>query len=664
MGLPMLHTRMYTACLAALLALSAAPISFAADTPAHPVVKIVAPIPTENFFKKPEFSQLTLSPNGKYLAALRPVDGRKKLVIIDVVNKTSAVVAGSPTYDVQGVSWINNDRLRYSVGEEEAGKGEQTGGGLFVIDRDGQNARTITPKARNIEHRPVSYFGPVPELDSTDIIVAGNERNAKQTDLYRLNTSTGKKTLMTYDAPDRAGDWVLDHTGVPRVATSNIEGKTTVYYRAAAGAPWQVLGVYTRDSADAIVPQAFDADNQTMYVFARAAGQDKQGVYKYNFETRRVDPAPVYLHPQVDIESNLIMGRKDGKLLGVRVDADKPSIHWFDAKYRALQASIDAALPDRVNNISGFSTSETGLMLVSSHSDKDPGSYYLYDDNKKNLDFLLSQRPWIDPERMAEYRPVRYKARDGLEIPAYLSLPPGVAQKNLPLVVYVHGGPFVHGESWGWHPDAQFLAARGYAVLQPEFRGTTGYGWQHFRKSWKQWGLSMQDDVTDGVNWLVAQGIVDKNRVCIAGASYGGYAVMMGLAKDPDLYRCGINWVGVTDIDLLYSSTWSDTSGGDWEKYGMPSLIGDPVKDVAQLRATSPLLQVKQINKPVMMAYGGKDRRVPLVHGEKMRDALRDNKVPVEWVVYPEEAHGWNKTVNNVDFWDRVDRFLSKNLAK
>jgi dipeptidyl aminopeptidase/acylaminoacyl peptidase len=664
MGLPMLHTRMYSACLAALLALSAAAPVLAAEGQATPVVTIAAPIPTENFFKKPEFSQLTLSPNGKYLAALRPVEGHKKLVIIDVVNKTSALVAGSPQYDVQGVAWINNDRLRYSVGEEEAGKGEQTGGGLFVIDRDGKNARTITPKARNMEHRPLSYFGPVPELDSTDIIVAGFERNAKQTDLYRLDTSTGRKTLLTFDAPEQANDWVLDHAGVPRVASATIKGKTTVYYRAAARAPWEVLASFGRDDAGAIDPQAFDADNKTMYVVARAPGQDKQGIYKYDFANKRIDPTPVFLHPQVDIEGGVITHRKEGKLLGVRFDADKPGIHWIDPKFRALQASIDEALPGRVNNISGFSTSETGLMLVSSYSDRDPGSYYLYDDNKKNLDFLLAQRPWIDPERMAEYRPVRYKARDGLEIPGFLTLPHGVPAQKLPLVVYVHGGPFVHGESWGWHPDAQFLASRGYAVLQPEFRGSTGYGWQHFRKSWKQWGLAMQDDVTDGVNWLVAQGIVDKNRVCIAGASYGGYAVMMGLAKDPDLYRCGINWVGVTDIDLLYSSTWSDTSGGDWEKYGMPNLIGDPVKDAAQLRATSPLLQVKKITKPVLMAYGGKDRRVPLVHGEKMRDALLDNKVPVEWVVYPEEAHGWNKTVNNVDFWDRIDRFLSKNLAK
>ncbi len=646
---------------AALLLASHAGASFAGDLP--PAKTAPSAIPTEDFFKKPEFSQLALSPNGKYLAALRPVDGHKKLVIIDMVNKSSAVVAGSPDYDVVATAWINNERLRYTVGEEEAGRGEQTGGGLFVVDRDGKNARTITPKARNMRVRPVVYFGAVPEPDSSDIIVAGFERNVKQTDLYRLDTSTGKKVLLTYDAPEQVSNWLLDAAGVPRVAVATIEGKTRVHYRPKADSPWVLLASHAEDSPNAMLPVAFDPDGKSMFVIWRAPGQDRTGLYRYDLGQQKPDPTPIYQHPQVDI-GEVIRARKDGRVLGVRYDADRPGIFWLDPKLRALQAQIDEALPNRVNMLSHYAPSETGLMLVTSYSDKDPGSYFLYDDKKKNLDFLLSQRPWIDPERMAEYRPVRYKARDGLAIPGFLSLPPGKPAKNLPLVVYVHGGPFVHGESWGWHPDAQFLAARGYAVLQPEFRGSTGYGWQHFRRSWKQWGLAMQDDVTDGVNWLVAQGIVDKSRVCIAGASYGGYAVMMGLAKDPELYRCGINWVGVTDIDLLYSATWSDTSGSDWQKYGMPQLIGDRVKDAEQLRATSPLLQAKRINKPVLMAYGGRDVRVPLVHGEKMRDALTANNVPVEWVVYGEEAHGWNKTTNNIDFWDRIDRFLAKNLAK
>lgn len=219
---------------------------------------------------------------------------------------------------------------------------------------------------------------------------------------------------------------------------------------------------------------------------------------------------------------------------------------------------------------------------------------------------------------------MRYKARDGMEIPALLTLPANGAQ-NAPLVVLVHGGPFVRGTHWGWNPDSQFLASRGYAVLEPEFRGSKGYGDKHYRAGWKQWGLAMQNDIADGARWAVAQGFADPKRICIAGASYGGYATLMGLVNDPDLYKCGVNWVGVTDINLLYDGHWSSTSdtSEDWKLYGMPDRVGDQVKDAAQLKATSP-----------------------------------------EWIEYQDEGHGWGLPKNRVDFWGRVEKFLDKHIGK
>ncbi len=655
----------------ALLTLGIAGSAYSADpVPNAGTVKVAAPIPLADFFRKPEFSSLSLSPNGKYLATLRPVDGLRKLVVIDLEKKTSTVVASSPEYDVMGMAWIGNNRLRYTVGQEEAGVGEQTGGGLFVVDKDGKNDRVITPKAKPKTGdaysggRPLRFFSGVPDDNSSDIIVMGWERNAKQADLYRYDTYTGKKTLLTFDAPPQAANWLLDRAGVPRVAASTIDYVTTVWYRDGAESPWRTLGKWKATERSGFSPVAFDYDNKTMYVTAYLEGKDKAALYKFDFEKNQVNPTPVFEDKDMDIQANdLIFSKKRGGLIGMNVEADKPRLTWFDKGMRDLQASIDAALPGKVNYIRNANTTQTGLMLVYSYSDKDPGSYYLYDDNKKDLQFLLQPQDWIDPEQMAEYRPIRYKARDGLEIPAYLTMPKGTTGKNLPLVVYVHGGPFVHGEQYGWHGDAQFLASRGYVVLQPEYRGSTGYGWNHFRKAWKQWGMAMQDDVTDGVNWLVSQGIVDKNRVCIAGASYGGYAVMMGLAKDPELYKCGINWVGVTDIQLMYKTTWSDFDGSDWQKYGMPEMIGDNVKDAEMLKSVSPLYNAKKINKPVLMAYGARDFRVPLVHGEEMRDALKANNVPVEWTVYKEEGHGWNKTVNKLDFWAKVEAFLEKNIG-
>ena len=262
---------------------------------------------------------------------------------------------------------------------------------------------------------------------------------------------------------------------------------------------------------------------------------------------------------------------------------------------------------------------------------------------------------------MAEQDLLRIKSRDGLEFPVYVTKPHG--KGPWPAVVLVHGGPYVRGTTWGWHPDSQFLASRGYLVVEPEYRGSTGYGDRLFRAGLKQWGLKMQDDITDATRWAVAQGLADPKRLVIAGASYGGYATMMGLVKEPDLYRAGINWVGVTDIDLMYSIDWSDFDGSVWQRYGMPRLVGDRGADKAQLEATSPLKRAAEITKPVLMAYGTKDFRVPLPHGTKMRDALKAaGKVEVEWVEYEEEGHGWLLEKNNVDFWGRVERFLAKHV--
>jgi dipeptidyl aminopeptidase/acylaminoacyl peptidase len=199
-------------------------------------------------------------------------------------------------------------------------------------------------------------------------------------------------------------------------------------------------------------------------------------------------------------------------------------------------------------------------------------------------------------------------------------------------------------------------------VVEPEFRGSQGYGFKHFKAGWKQWGLGMQDDVTDATKWAIAQGMADPKRIAIAGASYGGYATMMGLVKEPELYRAGINWVGVTDLDLLYDIGWSDM-GKEYEKYGLPALVGDQKKDRAQFDATSPIKRAKEITKPVLMAYGDKDYRVPLPHGKDMRDALsKAGKVEVEWVVYEDEGHQWMLVKNKVDFWTRVEKFLAKHL--
>jgi dipeptidyl aminopeptidase/acylaminoacyl peptidase len=364
-------------------------------------------------------------------------------------------------------------------------------------------------------------------------------------------------------------------------------------------------------------------------------------------------------HPQVDLAGGLVYDRTKERVVGVAYNADRPGVAWFDEDWARVAAMVDGALPNHFNVLS---RTDGPRALVFSYSDTDPGAYYLLDVDKRKLEILVETRRAIKPDTMPTRQPVRYPARDGLEIPGWLTLPKGTDAKNLPLIVLVHGGPWVHGAGWRWNSEAAFLGSLGYAVLEPEFRGSTGWGWKHYRASFKQWGRAMQDDLDDGMDWLVKQGTVDPKRACIMGASYGGYAVMMGLARDPDRWRCGIDVVGVTDINLMYDVAWSDIANSTFIKYTAKDMLGDQVADAAQLKATSPIAQAARVRSPVLMAYGANDRRVPLIHGEKMRDALRARDVPVEWVVYSGEGHGFLLEANRFDFYRRVELFLDKNL--
>ena len=412
---------------------------------------------------------------------------------------------------------------------------------------------------------------------------------------------------------------------------------------------------------DGIFPVALAAHDQLFVTTNR--GQDTTSIYKYDLKTRTLPAKPFLQSDRYDLDPAFVT--QGGKLLGIRYTIDAPVTHWMDPAMAALQAKIDAMLPSTINQISvPMDNGDAQVAVVESFSDRVPGVFYLYDAQRGKLVELGSAHPEVDPDRMSGMEPVHYAARDGLQIPAWLTLPQGAERKNLPLVVLVHGGPFVRGQAWGWNPEVQFLAARGYAVLQPEFRGSKGYGTRLFKAGFKQWGLGMQNDLADGVKWAVDQGLVDPKRVCIAGASYGGYAVLMGLINDPQVYRCGVEWAGPTDIDLMYTATWNDMSDA-YKTYGMPRLIGDRVADAAQLRATSPILNAGRIRSPLLMAYGGEDFRVPIEHGEKLRAALaKQSGVDVEWVVYDKEGHGWRTLSTNIDFWNRVAAFLDRNIGQ
>jgi dipeptidyl aminopeptidase/acylaminoacyl peptidase len=631
-----------------------------------------APIPVADFFRVPAISGLRLAPGDRHIAAIREVGGRLNATVVDVATKKALVVTNFRDADVTRLGWVTEGRLMFSLFDRTRGSGDQALAGLFVIERDGSGFRSLVERSGYTEgarQLPAgsSFHSRIFENGkwSTDILVLVPSMQAQarfSSNVYRVNTSTGQSSLMTLGGPGNAVEWVFDRNVVARVAVSQVEGNARLHYRADALQPWRMLLEVKRDEVTrSIRPLVFDSAG-TLYVSANA-GQDNAAIYRFDPAAGQVEAEPVLAVKGFDLDGGLLFSGDGARLLGVAYDADRARTYWIEPKLAALQREVDRTLPESVNGLQlGDGEPGDGLVLVSSYSDRDPGRYYLFEPVKKQIEQIAVQRPWIAPARMSPTRFFSYPARDGLPIPAQLTLPQTKGAGKSPLVVLHYGGPWVRPIEWRWDPVVQFLASRGYAVFMPAPRASRGFGARLFSAGWKQWGLAMQDDVTDGVRALIAEGLIDGDRVCIAGASYGGYLAMMGLVKEPRLYKCAVNWVGVTDPSFMFSVTWTDFNRVDSGRYDLPLLIGDPDKDREQFRRTSPVERAAEITQPVLMAYGGLDQRVPLVNGERMRSALAPHNKNVQWIVYPDEGHGWLRLEANVDFWTRVEAFLAASL--
>jgi dipeptidyl aminopeptidase/acylaminoacyl peptidase len=608
--------------------------------------------PVEAFFQNPAFTDAQFSPNGRHIAVgVSRKGGRTQLVVIETETLAAKAIAAPTDSDISQFHWVNDDRLLFTVRDRESAPGDlRFIPGLFAVQRDGSGFRRL-PGYR--------LAGATGEPGAEHVFVSEDSWSLGKwygTNLKRLDTSTGK--VIGYNRPGRTGSWVLDPANEPRVAVTYEETEAAVQYLDPADNKWQQLMKFPLFKGEGFYPMALLGDG-SLYGVARK-GTDKSGLYRYDLNKRMLDPEPVAASSDFDFTGHLV--RTKEKVLGVRYLTDAWATAWLDPGMKEIQAKVDKLLPGTVNRIDVPWRAEVPHVLVRSYSDVDPGRYFLYHPATGKLTELGFNMREIDPRTMARSDLVRYKARDGLSIPAWLTLPADAKGKKLPLIVLVHGGPWMRGGVWMWNAQAQFLASRGYAVLEPEFRGSTGFGFDHYSKGFRQWGLAMQNDLADGARWAIDKGIVDGSRICIAGASYGGYAALMGLVNDPDLFRCGFQWVGVTDIDLMYSVTWSDFSA-EYKEFGMPVLVGDKEKDAAQLKAASPIEQASRIKQPLLLAYGGADRRVPIVHGIKFRDAVQKTNPNVEWIEYTEEGHGWQLVKNRVDFWTRVEKFLERHIG-
>lgn len=625
--------------------------------------KTAADIPVADFFRLPRYSQMALSPDGKRLAALAPVNGRDNLIVISLSDWATLVVTNFDYVDVSDFLWLNDERLFFSTQNQllESGADDHYEG-YFAVDLNGFMVRNLAPDRRDLQVYGVAKDG------SGDLIAGWRSDHNVSENVFRINTRTGRRTTLTFHNPGNVTWWATDRTGAIRGAlrheprqSSELERGFSLWLRNDGDGPWQRSGEIS-DAANAVRPLAFESDNSL--IVATRAGRDRMALYRYNIAEGKLGEK-LFEHSWLDISRGLIVHPRTKALLGVRFSAEMPTTHWFDRTYRELQSEIDRALSKTVNTITPGDDADA-MLLVFAASAQDAGAYYLYNKEKRTLERIASTREWLNPALMAERRFAPYKARDGATIPAWLTLPRGVNPRALPLIVHVHGGPQArsyHGIQWGYRPVAQFLASRGYAVLEPEPRGSTGFGLKHYELGFKQWGLAMQDDITDGALHLASEGIVNRDRMCLFGGSYGGYAALQGVVKDPDLWRCANAYVAVTDLELMQTVPWSDiATKSDYLTTDFKRVVGDREKDRAQFDATSPAKNAAKIKAAVMLTMGGDDLRVPLIHGTTMRDAMRKAGKHIDYHVYVNESHGFNAPENVIDFYTRTEAFFAKHL--
>ncbi|MFK7795966.1 MAG: prolyl oligopeptidase family serine peptidase [Aureispira sp.] len=602
-------------------------------------------IPLEDFFKNPKKSAYALSPDGQYLAYLAPYKNRKNIFVQKIGSETSQRVTSVTDRDLSGFFWGNNDRLLYV---RDFGGDENFH--LFSVTKDGEDEKDLTP----FENVRAEIIDALPE-DENHLIVGTNQRNPQIYDPYRLNINTGNLTLLAKN-PGNISSWITDHDGKLRAATATDGVNTSILYRATEEEEFQ--SVLTTSFKETVYPLYFDFDNsETVYALSNL-GRDKVAIVKMNIRTAE-ELELIYEHPEVDL-TYLSYSRKRKVPTTITYTTWKRQHHFLDKKVESLYARMRKDLGDYEIAITS-TNEEEDKFIVRTYSDRSLGAYYFYEAATDTLQHIADVSGWLQEEQLAEMKPIQYSTRDGLTIHGYLTLPKGVEAKNLPVVVNPHGGPWAR-DSWGFNPEIQFLANRGYAVLQMNFRGSTGYGRKFLEASYKQWGLTMQDDITDGVQWLIDQGIADSKRIAIYGGSYGGYATLSGITKTPDLYACAIDYVGVSNL-----FTFMQTIPPYWELYRemLYEMVGDPNNeaDSIQMRANSPVFHVDKIKVPLLIAQGAKDPRVNQDESDQMVEALQQRGIDVEYLLKENEGHGFRNEENRFEFYHAMERFLEQHMA-
>jgi dipeptidyl aminopeptidase/acylaminoacyl peptidase len=626
-------------------------------------------VPLEAFFGLPNVQQPRLSPDGSKIAFLFPHEGRMALGVFDrAVNSAQMILKGREE-SLAGFFWKGNDRLVFYA--------DVAGNESFFIAATDLTGKRVLRLAES-QSRDYSIAGASVALedelvgDPDRILVRGYFAPEETAGLTTLNRDTivarlnirnkALAPLMTLERSGRYQAFVADQAGRLRLRSRLVITKDRAdlvwEHRAHDDAPWREIARHPNHGyAPDWQPLRFAADNQTLYLLSREE-HDRGALYAYNTATLERGPA-VFVPPAGEID-DIILSQDRTKLLGVAYETDRRRYHWVDPQRAVLQAQLEATFPGLAVRVTSQSADEQ-VCLIWVGSDREPGVYFVLDKRAGSMTTFKRIRE-IDPATMQPMEPVKFTARDGLELHGYLTRPAGSDGKKTPLIIHPHGGPFGVRDSWGFNPEVQFLVNRGYAVLQVNYRGSGGYGRAFLDRGRQQWGRAMQDDLTDAVKWAIAQGIADPARVAIYGASYGGYAALAGVTLTPDLYRCAVNYVGAADLEITFKDRGDDAyTTGDEARFGYQSQWVGPTKEYRD--ATSPVNFVDRIRVPTMHVYGRKDPRVKIDHWSRLEPLLKKYGKPYVSIEEKKQGHGFRDEKASAGFYAALEKFLAENLA-
>lgn len=601
------------------------------------------------YVRPSSFVSAKLSPDGKHIALIGTSEHASALMLFDTDSLKFRVIrvgqlaqiGGSTSYykDPIAVRWVTRD--------------------LMAVDF-GPQAETLDLNGKTVAAIGQAVIGKAePHLAESEMVLTFSDTRNREIAL--VNARSGDMRKFRLPMPGKLVHWAFDQNGELGAVTlmnSAFWKDATIlenWYFSRQTMDWQKLATFKitdKHWRPGRVTRGKNKDEDSLTVFS-SQGRDTMAVFRYDLQNNALGEL-LAGHPDVDIlgETSLHTDELQSVVTGGMI----PKRHWFESRRASLQRSVDHALPGAVNVLSGNAQQ---FVLIFSYSDRDPGRWYLFDTVTMKMREVLETRAWIAPDSMRPMQTISYKAHDGLAIPAYLTEPKDRKAPG-PAVILIHGGP-VARDHWEWNPEVQMLAANGYVVLQPQFRGSRGFGHKFEQAGYGQWGLAMQDDVSEGVRYLVDHGIADPKRICIVGASYGGYAALWGLAKTPGLYRCGVSIAGVVDIETQLQG-FSDLNQNKTARELMRAQIGDIALNKQQFDQVSPLKHADRITTPVLLVHGRRDGRVPFEQAQKMRAALRKYNKVAEWLEFEDEGHGIEEVENKNVYYETLLRFLGKHL--